>query len=455
MPRPLSGRHDRRRATGRTTLHADGSDGEHWSVSAKRALRSAHAVAWLAVAGSTLVIAWTSGALTPPVGLLAAALVGASAASTRPRGPLAPIAAVVGAIAAVVGVALGIRFFDAGVPSLRASVALIDLPAGLVLIAAGLVDGARGLPPLRKIATTASLVAAVVFAGYAVAPGVLATNIPRVASGEGTPADRDIPFEVVSMRSADGLSLAGWYVPSRNGAAVVLRHGSHSSKTRELDHLEPLVAAGFGVLVPDARGCGDSEGMAMDFGWYGEDDLRAAVDFLASWRDVDATRIGIVGISLGGMEAIGAAGVDARVAGVVAEGAVRRSARDLEWLPELDGIGGALQLAMNRTQTAVTEALARRAAPPSLADSVSAARSTRFLLMTADLRDEVAAATRMRERAPGRVEVLTIAGAGHAAGFAVAPALWSRAVVAFLEDALAKKSLLPRDTEVRLRRGIL
>src|SRR3546814_12493373 len=81
----------------------------------------------------------------------------------------------------------------------------------------------------------------------------------------------------------------------------------------------------------------------MEFGWYGEQDIRAAVDLLTARDDVDPDRIGVVGLSMGGEEAIGAAGDDARIRAVVAEGATGRTAEDKAWLAEEYGVAGVIQ----------------------------------------------------------------------------------------------------------------
>ena len=72
------------------------------------------------------------------------------------------------------------------------------------------------------------------------------------------------------------MALSGWYVPSRNGAAVVLLHGAGSTRSAVLPHAVVLADDGFGVLLYDARGHGRSQGRAMDFGWYGDLGVAAA-----------------------------------------------------------------------------------------------------------------------------------------------------------------------------------
>ena len=124
--------------------------------------------------------------------------------------------------------------------------------------------------------------------------------------GSRTQADRGIAFDDVTFTSADGVRLSAWYVPSRNGAAVVLRHGATSTRSDALDEAVVLAGHGYGVLATDARGHGDSGGAAMDWGWYGDLDTAAAVTYLSQRPEVDADRIGVVGLSMGGEEALGA-----------------------------------------------------------------------------------------------------------------------------------------------------
>src|SRR5690606_4079731 len=129
--------------------------------------------------------------------------------------------------------------------------------------------------------------------------------------------------EEVTVRAGDGERLAGWFAPAPGGAAVVLLPGAGSSRDAVVDHLAVLHEGGFAVLALDPRGHGRSTGRGMDWGWYGEADIAAAVTYLAGRADVDAGRIAVVGLSMGGEQAIGAAGADERIRAVVAEGGHR------------------------------------------------------------------------------------------------------------------------------------
>ena len=143
---------------------------------------------------------------------------------------------------------------------------------------------------------------------WTVGQGVAAGVPARPALGSRTPADLGLTFQDVTLTTSDGAALAAWWVPPENGAAVGLMHGAGSTRTAVLEHAAVLAGHGYGVLLVDARGHGESEGPGMDFGWYGESDAAAAVDFLVGESAVDA--VGLVGLSMGGETAIGAAGAD-------------------------------------------------------------------------------------------------------------------------------------------------
>jgi pimeloyl-ACP methyl ester carboxylesterase len=245
----------------------------------------------------------------------------------------------------------------------------------------------------------------------------------------------------IDMTAADGVHLAGWYLPSRNGAAVVLRHGAGSTSADMVHHARVLNAAGYGVLATDARGHGESGGWGMDLGWYGDLDIRAAVDVLAHRADVDTRRIGIVGLSMGGEEAIGAAGVDRRVRAVVAEGATGRTAADKTWLAEQYGVLGVVQTELDTVTYGLVDMLTPADPPATLEQSVRDSTPTRLLLLASGERpDEKSVAGRLAAVDPGRVQVWIVPGAGHAQGLARASADWREHVIGFLDTALAVES---------------
>lgn len=279
----------------------------------------------------------------------------------------------------------------------------------------------------------------VAVAGLACLGGRLRHERPACAARAGTPATYGMAYRDVTFPTPDGVLLAGWYVSSRTGAAVVLRHGAGSTRSDVLAQAAALARHGFGVLLTDARGHGRSCGRAMDFGWYGDLDVAGAVSFLERQPAVDARRIGAVGLSMGGEEVVGAAAADTRIRGVVAEGATGRAAADLGWLDDRYGLRGAFTQAWKGLLTfRLADALTAAHPPRSLRSSVAAAAPRPVLLITAgDVAEEAAAADFIRSGSTSTVTVWEVPATGHTRGIATHPQEWEQRVVEFLEQALA------------------
>jgi pimeloyl-ACP methyl ester carboxylesterase len=106
------------------------------------------------------------------------------------------------------------------------------------------------------------------------------------------------------------------------------------------DIAKALVAAGYVALVFDYRGFGESEGPRWRL--IPEEqvrDARAALTFVAAEPQVDADRLAVLGLSLGGSNAVAAAALDRRVGAAVAieamgdgERWLRGQRRYWEWL---------------------------------------------------------------------------------------------------------------------------
>lgn len=125
---------------------------------------------------------------------------------------------------------------------------------------------------------------------------------PRHLTGV-TPSDFGLPFERVEFPSPDGLMLRGWFVPGGH-ASVVLAHGHGGSKQDMLDHAGYLHEVGYSVLLVDFRAMGESDGNYSTLGYYEWQDLLGAAQYLKTRRDVDADRIGLLGVSMGAAAAL-------------------------------------------------------------------------------------------------------------------------------------------------------
>lgn len=138
-----------------------------------------------------------------------------------------------------------------------------------------------------------------------------------------SPADYSIQFEDVLFQTADGARLHGWFLPAAtpNVRGTVLHlHGNAANVTGHWEFVRWLPAAGYNVLTFDYRGYGRSEGRVTRAATI--EDAHAALDYLRTRPDVDASRIVVWAQSIGG--AIGvvlAADRRDEIRGIVVEGA--------------------------------------------------------------------------------------------------------------------------------------
>ncbi|MBN1284434.1 MAG: alpha/beta fold hydrolase [Anaerolineae bacterium] len=155
---------------------------------------------------------------------------------------------------------------------------------------------------------------------YVVMPALQAyawAHPSRTPLGDFTPADMELEYEAVTFTTRDGLTLAGWYMPSQNGAAITIAHGMGNNRIAHMHEAWTLVQHGYGVLVFDLRGHGESAGEITGLG--GEDVL-AALAYVQGRADVDPERVGAMGLSLGAMVTLEAAAQTGAIKAVVADG---------------------------------------------------------------------------------------------------------------------------------------
>jgi pimeloyl-ACP methyl ester carboxylesterase len=349
---------------------------------------------------------------------------------------MAALLVLLGLVGTAVGGALTASYAGASW-SIRALAGVLTLLGGVTALAVGvvwLVGSVRRWWRLLAIPVGLATTYVVVFP---VAIAVYATNVARPQLGRETPGDRGLEYLDVSLTASDGVTLSAWYLPSTNGAAVVLLHGASSTRSSVLDQAVVLARHGYGVLLYDARGMGRSGGRAMNFGWHGDRDIAAALDYLGRRPDVDPLRIGAVGESMGGEEAIGALAADRRLDAVVAEGATNRTGADKSWLADRYGVRGRIQLGVERLTYGLTALLTDARPPVALRDAVAKARRPVLLITAGNVADEAEAARHIRAGAPSWVTIWTVPGADHTRGLSTRPTEWEARVTSFLEAQLA------------------
>ena len=141
----------------------------------------------------------------------------------------------------------------------------------------------------------------------------------------------DLPFAVeeVTFEGGDGLMMAGWKVPSQNGATIILLHGYGGNRMGMLWHARQLIDAGYGVLMYDERASGESEGTYRSYGWEDTRDVQGAIRFIEAEADNSYERIGIAGCSTGAQIALQAASYYPELEAVWADGPSSARAQDI------------------------------------------------------------------------------------------------------------------------------
>jgi len=314
---------------------------------------------------------------------------------------------------------------------------LLAIPAGLLLIGVGAVglwrSRRRTRNPwwrqLRRLLLGAVGVVALYQIVFPVGVAYMATHVARAV----VPAPHlGAPHQDVTLRTDDGLSLQGWYVPSRNGAAVIAFPGRSGTQAQT----RMLVEHGYGVLLFDRRGEGASDGDGNMFGWDGERDIFAALDYLEQRPDVDPGRIGGIGLSVGGELMLQAAAEDHRLAAVVSEGAGTRSLA--EELEEYDGLELAAALPFITVKTAAVAVFSNGTPPPRLTDLVPRIAPRPSLLIWASTLSATERMNPTYHRLAGpSSSIWELDDSRHIRGLATHPEQYEKRVIGFFDAALS------------------
>jgi dienelactone hydrolase len=314
---------------------------------------------------------------------------------------------------------------------------LLTLPAGLLLLGLGAVtlwrtrrtDGSLAWRYPRRALLGVGGLLVVAMVVIPVGLGYITTHVGRAVV---PPNHLGVAYEDVKFNTSDGLELEGWYVPSKNGAAVIAFPGRNGpqAKTRM------LARHGYGVLLFDRRGEGKSEGEPNSWGWGGDADVKAAIAYLQRRPDVDPDRIGGIGLSVGGEMMIETAAETDDLAAVVSEGAGARS-----FTEDMDQDGPTLAkwtlgLAMSAAKT-VALAVSSNQAPPANLKDLAAKVEQPVLLIAAPEKGVGEELNRGYAKAAGESATLwEIPESTHVGGLEARPEEYERRVVGFFNEAL-------------------
>jgi uncharacterized protein len=277
----------------------------------------------------------------------------------------------------------------------------------------------------RALKTAGVLVAAAVV----VMPLSLSYIGSHVARAEVPEAKLGAAHEDVMLETSDGLELEGWYVASRNRAAVIVFPGRTGSQKQA----RMLVRHGYGVLLYDRRGEGQSEGDPNSFGWDFDKDIRAGLDFLERRADVDPERIGGLGLSVGGEMMLQTAAETKGLAAIVSEGAGARSMAE-----ELDDVSGfeKLPTALNYAVRDLSNSVFQNRLPPENLIELVPKIAPRPIFLIHGGKDDSGHRNPDYFRAANEPKQIWEAKGGHTDGIDEQPEEYERRVVAFFDEAL-------------------
>ena len=139
---------------------------------------------------------------------------------------------------------------------------------------------------------------------------------PKILSSL-TPRALKMGYEDASFRTADGLTLRGWYIPAARTTekTLILLHGYPADKGDILPALA-FLHDDFNLLLFDFRYLGESEGSYSSAGAKEVEDLLAAIRFLKA-RGIK--EVGVWGFSMGGAVALMALEKASEIRAVVSE----------------------------------------------------------------------------------------------------------------------------------------
>ena len=309
------------------------------------------------------------------------------------------------------------------------------LVTGLVLLIWGAATLVRAIPGWWRLLAIPAALALLEFVLLPLTVAVNATNRPPGPLGTGTPAQYGLTYQDVAFRTADGVRLSAWYIPPRNGAAVVLLPGAGSTRTAVLGQAAVLARHGYGALLVDTRGHGPlrraRDGLRL-VGRPGPGRGRVVPGPAArrpGRQDRRARRVH------GRRAGPGRGRLDPRIRAVVAEGATGQQLADHGWRPH--DITGVLDRGMEWVQYTAAGLLSGAPRPMSIPDAIRAAAPRPALIIAGGaVADEPVAARWFQAASPATVQVWVVPHAGHTQGLATAPRAWEAHVISFLNAAL-------------------
>ena len=134
------------------------------------------------------------------------------------------------------------------------------------------------------------------------------------------PDQYKLPYENVYFKTEDGVQLKGWFIPRPDSdKTIILMHGWGMNRGDIFRNTCFLYDLGYNLMYFDFRALGESGGSVSSIGYLEVKDLQGAIKFLKETRSFACEKMGLYGLSMGGMVAIYEAAHNKDIACVAAE----------------------------------------------------------------------------------------------------------------------------------------
>lgn len=120
---------------------------------------------------------------------------------------------------------------------------------------------------------------------------------------------QSVEKDILIQRATDGLLLSGLFIPAKETSkkVVIIAHGYSGSNRDMAPWAKLFYDLGFNLLLPDARGHGESEGDYIGFGWHERKDYVLWIEQMIEKFGED-TEVVLYGLSMGGATVMNVSG---------------------------------------------------------------------------------------------------------------------------------------------------
>jgi fermentation-respiration switch protein FrsA (DUF1100 family) len=246
-----------------------------------------------------------------------------------------------------------------------------------------------------------------------------------------TPARFGAAYEPMRFTTRDGLTLAGWYVPPRNGAVILLLHSYFADRRQVLPVAAMLYEHGYGLLMYDQRASGESEGDSRSLGWLDIADVGAAAAWLTQ-RQADV-KLGAYGCSMGAAIALGGAAATPSIRAVALD-----ALSPLQWYENLPpfSLRDPLSLPVMALYYPLVMLRARALPPTGTLQAIQDYGARPVLFISSGQGAEFSRVSAYYQAAAGPKEHWNIPDSSHCYGPAAHPAEYQQHLLNFFDSAL-------------------